>query len=194
MTNTNDDHPKISGDIESTSEARRAEHRADATRQIGAVMADLVDVSTHAGALERLLQIIANATGYSYALLAEMEDDALHMRVTAAYAPPAIVEAFAVILGTDLVGYRFLNDPAVAMKTPPTEVFSHISDFRPEIPREIGSLLGERVGLRHIAAIRQHTGDRYLGAVSFLATVDECRPGLCWRTCATATWSTRCAS
>ena len=64
-------------------------------------MADLVDVSTHTDALEHLLQIIADATGYTYALLAEMEDDAIHMRVTAAYAPPEILAAFAAILGTN---------------------------------------------------------------------------------------------
>ena len=36
-----------------------------------------------------------------------------------------------------------------------------------------GRCLGKRIGLRHIAAIRQHTGDRYLGAASFIATVDD---------------------
>ena len=152
---------------------RMNERRIEATRQIGAVMMALVDVSGHAEALTRLLQVVAHAAGYDYAVVAEMDDDGLHMEVTGIFAPPEIVAAFSAVLGRPLLGYRFENDPAIAMQTPPTEIFHHISDYRSEIPRELGALLDERLGLRHIAAIRQHTGDRYVGAVSFIALTDD---------------------
>ena len=152
-----------------TMTTRMDERRIEATRQIGAVMAALVDVAGHETALIQLLKIITDAAGYAFALVAEMEDDGLHMQVTGVLAPPEIIAAFDAALGEPLQGYRFFNDPAVAMQTPPTEIFEHISDYRPEIPRELGTLVGARLGLHHIAAIRQHTGDRYVGAVSFIA-------------------------
>jgi two-component system, sensor histidine kinase and response regulator len=150
--------------------AGRAARRAAAIRQIGNILADVVDVSTHDASRRRLLEATCTATGYAFGLLAEMEDDNLHMRVTTAYAPPAILEGYAAVVGQPLVGYRFPNDPAVALRTPPTEVFRHISDYRPEIPRAVGTHLGQALGLDHIVAIRQHSGELYVGALTFAAT------------------------
>jgi PAS domain S-box-containing protein len=147
--------------------------RAHAVRAIGQEIAGLVDVRMHAAAAARLLQIIADATGYAYAYLAQIEPDGWHIKVTAAYAPPTVLVAFEQMLGYRLVGRRLVNDPAVALLTPPTELFTHISDYRPEVPRDVGDMIGAALGLRQIVSIRQHTGEVYIGAVTFVATHDD---------------------
>ena len=116
---------------------------------------------------------MCDATGYAYALLAEMESDEPYMHVTSVFAPEQVLVAFETITGFSLLGYRFANDPALALTTPPTEIFTHLSDFRPEIPHAAGAGLGQAMGLRHVVAIRQQIADQYLGAVSFIATSDE---------------------
>ena len=155
------------------SKSVRTQRRDEAVRQINAAFIDLVDIQTHDAVRQRLLQILCEATGYAYALLAEMEPDGLHMHVTSVFAPEQVLAAFEAGTGLSLLGYRFANDPAIALTTPPTEIFTHLSDFRPEISRSIGTTLGQALGLRHVVAIRQQIADQYLGAVSFMATSDQ---------------------
>jgi len=97
------------------------------SRQINAVLADLVDEKAHDAARQRLLEIIATATGYTYALLTEVEPDYQHIRVTAIYASPNIRAMVEKLAGFSLLGYRFPNDPEAVLSTPPTEVFSTLT-------------------------------------------------------------------
>ncbi len=149
------------------------QRHTEATRQINATLADLVDVERHAEVRRRLLQIIAQASGYTYGLLAEMEPDYHYMRVTGSYIPAFLVQQIERILGFDLVGYRFVNDPKVALQTPPTERFRHLHEWRPDIIRPLALSIETILGIRHIAAIRLHTGQHYLGAATFVATGEE---------------------
>lgn len=151
-------------------EQLREQRRIAATRQINATLAEMVDVERHAVVRQRLLEIIAKATGYSYAMQAEMADDQQHMCVTAVYAPALLLQTIEKISGLSLVGYRFLNDPAVALQTPPTEIFTRICDWRTELARPLGLAIETVMGLQQIASLRLHTGDHYLGAVNFFAT------------------------
>lgn len=155
-----------------TLEQTREERRTEATRQISATLADLVDVARHGEVRQQLLAIIAQATGYSYALLSEMELDGYHMRIMMAYCPSIVYQTIERLLGFSVIGYRFVNDPAVRLQTPPTEIFTRLSDWRPEVSRPAATAIGALVGLRQIVSIRLHTGDRYLGAVNFFATHD----------------------
>ncbi len=145
----------------------------EATRQINAAMADLVDVERHAEVRRRLLQIIAQATGYTYGLLAEMETDDQYMQVTGTYIPTFLVQQIERIMGFDLVGYRFVNKPSIALQTPATEIFRHLHEWRAEIIRPLAASIETILGIRQIVAIRLHTGQHYLGAVTFAATGKE---------------------
>ena len=140
-----------------------------ALTQINQTLMEMVDETHHDTARQRLLEIIAHAAGYAFALLAETEADGKSMRITTAYVPKlrSIIEQK---LGFTLIGYRFPNDPAVALKSPPLEVFDHLSDYHTPIPRVIGKAIEILLGIRSIAAVRQHTGDHYLGAATFFAT------------------------
>ena len=178
MTNQSEDPDVTQDEIQAWAQQRalnsvRTQRRDEAVRQINTAFIDLVDIHTHDAVRRRLLQILCEATGYAYALLAEMEPDGLHMHVTSVFAPEQVLAAFEAVTGFPLLGYRFLNDPVLALTTPPTEIFSHLSDLRPEIPRPAGTRLGQAMGLRHVVAIRQQIADQYLGAVSFIATSDE---------------------
>ncbi len=155
------------------SEQTREERRTKAARQINATLADLVDVARHGEVRQRLLAIIVEATGYTYALQSEMEFDGQHMRVMAAYFPSRLFQAIEKRLGFTVVGYRFANNPEVALQTPPTETFTHVYEWRPEISRPISLAIEALMGLHQIASIRLHTGDHYLGAVNFFATQDN---------------------
>jgi len=154
-------------------ETENTRRRTEAIRQINIVLADLVDVSVHDEVRQRLLQIIGESTGYVYALLAEMEPDGQSMRMTAVHAPKQVLTAVEKLSGFSLLGYRFSNDPVVALATPATEVFDHVSDFRTEIPRPVGTAINKLLNIKSIVSIRQHTGDEYLGAVNFVATTDD---------------------
>lgn len=156
-----------------TVEQTREQRRIEATRRINATLADLVDVARHDEVRRQLLAIIAQATGYSYAIESEMELDDYHMRVVAAYFPSPLVPTLEKLLGFSIVGYRFVNDPAVILQMPPTETFVHLNEWREEISRPVAVAIETLTGLRQIAALRLHTGDRYLGAVNFFATRDE---------------------
>ncbi len=145
----------------------------EATRQMNAALADLVDIERHTEVRRRLLQSIAQATGYSYGLLAEMEEDKQHMQVTGTYMPTFLVQQIEHIMGFDLVGYRFVNEPSVALQTPPTEIFRHLNEWRAEIIRPLAATIETILGIRQIVAIRLHTGQHYLGAVTFVATGKE---------------------
>lgn len=151
-------------------EQLREPRRMEATRQINATLADMVDVERHAAVRQRLLEIIAKATGYSYAMQAELANDQQHMCVTAVYAPALLLQTIEKISGFSLVGYRFPNDPAVTLQTPPTEIFTHICDWRTELARPLALAIESAMGLQQIASLRLHTGDHYLGAVNFFAT------------------------
>jgi signal transduction histidine kinase/ActR/RegA family two-component response regulator len=153
-----------------TVEQTREERRTKAARQINATLADLVDVERHGEVRQRLLAIIAEATGYAYALQSEMELDGQHMRVMGAYFPSRHFQTIEKLLGFRVVGYRFVNDPDVVLQTPPTENFTHIYEWRPDIARPVSLAIEAIMGLRQIASIRLHTGDHYLGAVNFFAT------------------------
>ena len=61
----------------------REQRRDDALKAINILLADLVADESHMAARTQLLEIIAAATGYQYALLAENEPDGKHMCVTA---------------------------------------------------------------------------------------------------------------
>lgn len=153
--------------VEQTREIRRTE----ATRQINATLAELVDIARHEEVRQRLLAIIVQATGYSYAVQAEMELSGQHMRVTSVYLPALLSTTVERLLGFSIVGYRFENVPSVALQTPPTEVFARLIDWRPDIfARPIAATIETLIGLRQIVSIRLHTGDHYLGAVNFFAT------------------------
>jgi len=151
-------------------EQTREERRTEAARQINATLADLVNVERHGEVRQRLLAIIVKATGYTYALQSEMELDGQHMRVMAAYFPSRLFQTIEKLLGFTVVGYRFGNDPAVALQTPPTENFAHIYEWRSDIARPVSLAIETLMGLHQIASIRLHTGDHYLGAVNFFAT------------------------
>ncbi|MEZ4867133.1 MAG: response regulator [Caldilineaceae bacterium] len=153
-------------------EQTREERRVEATRQLNATLADLVDVARHDLVRRQLLAIITQATGYSYGLQSEMELEGQHMRVTAAYFPSLLFQSVEKMLGFTVVGYRFKNDPAVALQTPPTEIFARINDWRQEIARPVAAAIETLIGLRQIASIRLHTSEHYLGAVNFFATSD----------------------
>lgn len=114
-------------------EQRHEQRRIEATRQINATLAELVEVERHAAVRQRLLAIIAQATGYRYAMQSEMVADQQHMCVTAVYAPALLLQTVEKLSGFSLVGYCFPNDPAVSLQTPPTEIFTHICDWRPDI-------------------------------------------------------------
>ncbi|MEZ4728238.1 MAG: ATP-binding protein [Caldilineaceae bacterium] len=156
-----------------TVEQTREQRRIEATRQINATLADLVDVARHDEVRQQLLAIIVQATGYSYAIQSEMELDDYHMRVMAAYFPSRLVPTLEKLLGFSIVGYRFVNDPAVILQTPPTETFVHLNDWRAEISRPAAVAIETLTGLRQIVSIRLHSGDRYLGAANFFATTHE---------------------
>ncbi|MBX3012552.1 MAG: response regulator [Caldilineaceae bacterium] len=156
-----------------TIEQTREDRRNEAIRQFNASLAELVDIERHAAVRQRLLTIIAQATGYRYALQAEMEADELHMHVTAVHAPAPLLQTIEKLTGFSLIGHRFVNDPAIVLQTPPTETFRRIDDFYPEVPRALAATLETVLGLRQIAAIRLHTGDHYLGVGCFFATTDE---------------------
>ncbi|MCX6045440.1 MAG: PAS domain S-box protein, partial [Chloroflexi bacterium] len=141
-----------------------------AVQQLNDSLADLVDVNRHTAVRQRMLEIIAHATGYTYGLQSEMEPDGLHMQVTAIYAPAWLVQTVEKLTGFSIVGYRFVNDPTLTLQTPPTEVFTHIREWRADMTRTMASATEKLIGLRHIAAIRLHTGDHYLGVVNFFAT------------------------
>ncbi|MFN8488580.1 MAG: PAS domain S-box protein [Caldilineaceae bacterium] len=151
-------------------EQTREQRRTEITRQFNAALADLVDVDRHVAMRGRLLEMLAQATGYTYALQSEMEPDNLYMQVTAAYAPSRLLQAVEKLTGFSLVGYRFVNDPAKALQTPPTEVFRHISDWRTDISGAAALAIEKLLGIQQIIAIRLHTGEHYLGAVNFFST------------------------
>lgn len=154
-----------------TVEQTRDERRTEATRQINATLADLVDVARHEEVRQRLLAIIVQATGYSYAVQAEMEFDGQHMQVTSVYLPSLLSTTIEKLLGFSIIGYRFENVPSVALQTPPTEIFSRLVDWRPDVfSRTLGVAIETLIGLRQIVSIRLHTGDHYLGAANFFAT------------------------
>jgi len=142
-------------------------------RQINATLADLVDVARHGLVRQRLLAIVAQATGYSYGLQAEMELDGQHMQVTAAYFPSLLFQTIEKLIGFTIVGYRFANDPTVALQTPPMETFTRISDWRTDIARPVAATIEMLIGLQQIVSLRLHTGEHYLGAVTFFATSAE---------------------
>lgn len=161
---------KVVGQIDGKFSNQR---HTEATRQINAALADLVDIERHADVRRRLLQSIAQATGYAYGLLAEMEPDGQHMLVTGTYIPAFLVQQIERIMGFDLVGYRFVNEPKIALQTPPTEIFRHLHEWRSEIIRPLAASIETILGIRQIVAIRLHTGQHYLGAVTFVATGKE---------------------
>ncbi|MEZ4615727.1 MAG: hypothetical protein R2867_09480 [Caldilineaceae bacterium] len=142
----------------------REARRTEATRHINATLAKLVAVERHDLVRQQLLEIIAQATGYRFAMLSEMEPDGQHLRVVAAFMPSRIIQGVERIMGFRLVGHRVVNTPNVALQTPPTEVFRHVYEWRPEISRPLSAALELFMGIRHIVSIRLHTGEYYLGA------------------------------
>lgn len=150
-------------------EQSRAARRIEATRQLNATLADLVDVARHNEVRRRLLEIIVQATGYNYGLQAEMEPDGQHMRVTALYLPSLLLHSVEKLTGFSVVGYRFANDPVLALQTPPTELFQHLHEWRPDLSRPLLTSIERALGIRQIASLRLHTGEHYLGAVNFFA-------------------------
>jgi len=132
-----------------------------------------VDVARHQEVRRRLMEIIVQATGYSYGLQAEMEPDGHHMQVTALYLPSLLLQSVERVTGFAVIGYRFANDPDTVLQTPPTELFTRIHEWRPELAGTLATALERILGIRQIASLRLHTGDHYLGAVNFFATSGE---------------------
>ena len=159
----------LSGNRSAVEQSREA-RRTEATRQLNATLADLVDVARHNEVRRRLLEIIVQATGYSYGLQAEMEPDGQHMRVTALYIPSLLLHSVEKLTGFSVVGYRFANDPSVVLQTPPTELFHHLHEWRPDLSRPLVASIERILGIRQIASLRLHTGEHYLGAVNFFAS------------------------
>ncbi len=150
-------------------DASHEERRSEATRCFSAALAELVDIDRHLQVRQQLLAIIAQATGYSYALQAEMEEDCQHMQIAAVYAPSTLVQGVEKLTGFSLMGYRFVNDPAIALKTPPTEVFNQLRDWRDDLPSPVALAIETLLGLRQIVSIRLQTGEHYLGTAIFFA-------------------------
>ncbi len=169
--------------FKSSSEQTREQRHADVAREFSNTLANLVDIERHDVIRQRLLEIMAKAAGYQYAMLSEMESDGKHMQITAVHAPTFVRQAVEKLNGAPLVGYRITNDPAVALQTPPTEIFTRINDWRPEIGRTLAATIETLIGLRQIAAIRLHTGDLYIGAVIFFANNDKTDLGLLEQLC-----------
>ncbi|MBX3012553.1 MAG: response regulator [Caldilineaceae bacterium] len=153
-----------------TIEQTREQRQRETTRQINAALADLVDVARHNVVRQQLLTLIAQAAGYSYALQSEMELDGHHMRVTALACPLMLKQMVEKVLGFQLIGYRFVNEPAIALQTPPIEQFTHLQHWRAEIALPVAATIELVTGLRQIVSIRLHTGEHYLGAATFFAT------------------------
>ncbi|MCB0105504.1 MAG: response regulator [Caldilineaceae bacterium] len=149
---------------------KQEERRTEATRRINATLAQLVAVERHDDVRQQLLEIIAGATGYRYALLSEMEADERHLRIVAAHMPGRLIQSAEALLGFTLIGHRVVNEPGEVLQTPPTELFDHIYEWRAEIPRPVSTAIEFLMGIRQIASIRLHTGDYYLGAANFFAT------------------------
>lgn len=143
--------------------------------KINALMGHLADPNVHEMAREQFLEIITQAAGYRYALLAEQEGEPNgdKMRITAVYGPSSIRQRLHRVLGQPLKGYRFPNDLSQALQTPPVEVVHHISDMHAPIPRPMGTAVGKFLKLDEIVVIRQMSGDKYLGAVTFISTTED---------------------
>lgn len=157
-------------EMQVTENQKQEARRTDATRRINATLAKLVAVEGHDIVRQQLLEIIADATGYRFAMLSEMEEDERHLRVVAVYMPTQIVQGAENLLGFKVIGHRVVNDPTVVLQTPPTELFNHIYEWRPEIAKPISTAIEFLMGIRQIVSIRLHTGDYYLGAANFFAT------------------------
>ena len=140
--------------------------------KINALMGHLADPNVHEMAREQFLEIITQAAGYRYALLAEQDGPphADQMRLTAVYGSTTIRQRLHRVLGQPLKGYRFTNRLEDALQTPAVEVVHHISDMHSVIPRPMGTAVGKFLNLDEIVIIRQTSGDKYLGAVTFFST------------------------
>lgn len=156
--------------LETWAHKNQAERRIEATRHINATLAKLVAVEEHDRVRQQLLEIIAASTGYRHALLSEMEEDERHLRVVAAHMPQRLIQGAEALLGFQLIGHRVVNEPGIVLQTPPTEIFEHIYEWRPEIARPISNAVEFLMGIQQIVSIRLHTGDYYLGAANFFAT------------------------
>ncbi len=138
--------------------------------QINTVLSGMVDETSHDQARNELLQIVANAAGFQAALLAELEPDGCTMRVTAAFLPLQFQKLVEKLGGITLVGYMYSVSMPEVLETPDFEIFTHITEWHPQIPRPVGSALGKAIGMKRIVSLRQNVGEQYLGAVNFLDT------------------------
>ncbi len=141
-----------------------------AIRQINTLISGLVDESTHVGVRQQLLEIISQATGYAYGLIAEVGQAPDTMEITALCLPTWMVSPVERLVGHSLVGFQFAVDLQAALETPPVEFFEHLADFHKPHPKPVGMALESLLKVKHLVSIRQHTSNTYLGAVSFAAT------------------------
>ena len=110
----------------------------DAIHKINILLADLVDVSTHASARQKLLEIVAEATGYDYAFLVELESDGVTMQVSSVYAPEKINNIIEKISGISPVGYRYKIDLDEVLQNPDISVLPTFQIFfRPSPTRSV---------------------------------------------------------
>jgi len=141
--------------------------------QINTIISDLADEHTHDQVRHQLLHVITNSTGFEFAMLAEMQPDGEHMVVTAIQEKLNLKSKIEKILGYPLDGYQFKVDTEYQLTTPLIEVFEHVSDFHDPIPHLVGSAIGKLMGIKKIVAIRQHTGEQYLGTATFATTSEQ---------------------
>ncbi|MCP4141796.1 MAG: PAS domain S-box protein [Chloroflexi bacterium] len=135
--------------------------------KINEIISDIVDEDAHSVVRQRLLETIAQAVGFEFAMLSETFRDGNQMKVTAIYEETKLMPAVEKILGFPLIGYHFEIDADYRFSAPPAEVFTHISDYHTQIPKRIGSSIGKILNIKRIVLVRQYTGDQYLGAVTF---------------------------
>jgi len=140
---------------------------SDVISRINEIISELTDEQMHSVVRQRLLETIAQAVGFEFAMLAETSRDGNLMEVTAIYEETKLKSAIEKILGFPLIGYQFEIDEDYRSSAPPAEVFTHISDFHTQIPPQIGASIGKILNIKRIVLVRQYSGDQYLGTVTF---------------------------
>jgi signal transduction histidine kinase/DNA-binding response OmpR family regulator len=161
----------------------REQKRLAAVEAINALLTDLGDEKKHSQVRHALLRIVAEASGYSYGLLAEHRPDSHEIEVTAVYMPARIEKLVEKELGSALLGRRSPIDLPETLKTDPVEVFYHLADWHESVSRPLGMALDKLLGIKQIVSLRQRVGEQYLGAVNFVDTSGQADKELLVKLC-----------
>ncbi len=146
----------------------RDQRREEAVLKINRIIAELAEKNNNMQIRSDLLEVIAKTCKFDYAMLTEIQADGRTMETTAVFGDNHLLPKIEKITGFSLLDYRFEIDLDVALKTPATEVFTHLSDFHQPLPKAVGTAVGKLLGIKRIVAIRQMLGENYMGAVTFL--------------------------